>query len=157
VNLPWAVLERSAWAGVAALGFAILFNVPPRVLWACALNGSAAFAAREGLIGLHFGSLELATLYGASVTSVLGVLWAQRYQAPALLFVIPAVIPFVPGALAFRTIKGLLALTSKARPDPELLASVVTNGFKTILVVGAIAVGVALPSLVVLRRKDPRR
>jgi uncharacterized membrane protein YjjB (DUF3815 family) len=152
VNLPWLVLEKSAWAGVAALGFAILFNVPPRALLACALSGSTAFAAREGLIGLHFSSLELSTLYGATLTSLLGLLWGVRYQAPALLFVIPAVIPFVPGALAFRTVKGLVALTSTARPDPELLASVVANGLKTIFVVGAIALGVALPSLVVRRK-----
>jgi uncharacterized membrane protein YjjB (DUF3815 family) len=157
VNLAWPVLEKSIWAGVAALGFAILFNVPPRVLWACALSGSTAFAARAGLIGLHFSSLELSTLYGATLTSLLGLLWAKRFQAPALLFVIPAVIPFVPGALAFRTIKDLMVLTSQARPDPELLASVVANGFKTVLVVGSIALGVALPSLVVPRRKDPSR
>jgi uncharacterized membrane protein YjjB (DUF3815 family) len=152
VNVPWPILEKSAWAGVAALGFAILFNVRPRVLWACALNGSTGFAAREGLVGLHFSSLELSTLYAATLTGVLGLLWGKRYQAPALLFVIPAVIPFVPGALAFRTIKDLLVLTSQAQPEPELLAAVVARGVKTVLVVGAIALGVALPSLA-LRRK----
>jgi uncharacterized membrane protein YjjB (DUF3815 family) len=142
---------------VAALGFAVLFNVPPRVLWACALSGSAGVAAREGLSGLHFSSRALSTLYGATLTSLLGLLWARHYRAPAQQFVIPAIIPFVPGALAFRTIKGLLALTSTARPDPEQLAAVVTNGVKVVLVVGAIAVGVALPSLAVMLRSDARR
>jgi len=153
VNLPWLVLENSAWAGVAALGFAVLFNVPPRALAAATLNGSTAFAARAGLIGLHFGSLELSTLYAASLTSLLGVLWARRHQTPAALIVIPAVIPLVPGAMAFRTIKGLLALTTQAQPDPALLASVASSGLKTLLVVGSIALGVALPSLL-LRRLD---
>jgi uncharacterized membrane protein YjjB (DUF3815 family) len=58
----WPLLKQSAWAGVAALGFAILFNVPPRRLWVCALNASLAFAARGGLVSAHLGSLELSSL-----------------------------------------------------------------------------------------------
>ena len=81
--------------------------------------------------------------------------WGRRLHAPALVFVIPGVIPLVPGALAFRTVKELLTLTAQSRhDDAALLASVVTNGFKAMLVTGAMALGVALPSLL-LRSKTP--
>jgi starch phosphorylase len=70
---PWLLLEQSAWAGVAALGFAILFNVSPRTLWACTLSGSLAYAARGGLVGTQLGSLELASLYAATLASMLCV------------------------------------------------------------------------------------
>jgi uncharacterized membrane protein YjjB (DUF3815 family) len=142
----WGLLEQSAWAGVAALGFAILFNVPPRALWACALSGSLAFAARGGIVGVHLGSLELSSLFSAALVSLCSVFWGKRLRAPAVIFVIPAVIPLVPGALAFRTVRDLWALTSQLRhDDAALLSSVVINGFKTVFVVSAIAFGVALP------------
>jgi uncharacterized membrane protein YjjB (DUF3815 family) len=140
---------------VAALGFAILFNAPPRTLWVCALGGSFAFAARGGMVGVKLGSLELASLYSATVVSVLSVFWGKRFRAPAIVVVIPSVIPLVPGALAFRTVKDLLALISQSRhDDAALLSSLASNGFKTILVISSMALGVALPSLV-MRRKDP--
>ena len=153
---PSALLEQSVWASIAAAGFAILFNVPPHMLGACALSGSLAFVARGGIVGVRLGSLELASLYASTLISLLSLAWARRYRVPALVFVIPAVIPLVPGALAFRTVKDLLILTSQSRhEDTMLLASVVTNGFKIILVTSAMALGVALPSIV-LRREDPR-
>jgi uncharacterized membrane protein YjjB (DUF3815 family) len=151
----WYALEQSAWAGVAALGFAIMFNVPPRALWACAVSGALAFAARGGVVGVKLGSLELASLYAATLTSLLSVAWGRHFRAPALVLAIPAVIPLVPGALAFRTVRDLLALTSQAPHDSgALLASFITNGLKTILVTCSMALGVAVPSLL-LRRADP--
>jgi uncharacterized membrane protein YjjB (DUF3815 family) len=151
----WALLELSAWAGVASLGFAILFNVPPRALWICALSGSLAFFARGGAVGVHLGSLELASLYAATLVSFLSLFWGRLLRAPAIVFVIPAVIPLVPGALAFRTVRDLLELTSQSKhDDAALLASVVTNGFKTILVTSSMALGVAFPSLALRAKKS---
>ena len=150
------LIEQSLWAGVAAAGFAVLFNVPPRMLLACGLSGSLAFLARGGAVGVRLGSLELASLYAATLISLLSMAWGRRYRAPALVFVIPSVIPLGPGALAFRTVKDLLVLTSQAgHEDAALLSGVVTGGFKIMLVVSAMALGVALPSIV-LRREDPR-
>jgi uncharacterized membrane protein YjjB (DUF3815 family) len=150
------LLEQSLWAAIAAAGFAILFNVPPRMLGVCSLTGGLAFLARSGVVGVRLGSLELASLCAAALVSLLSLAWGRRFRAPALVFVIPAVIPLVPGALAFRTVKDLLILTAQSRhQDAALLASVITNGFKVILVTSALALGLALPSIV-LRREDPR-
>ena len=150
---PWALVEQSAWAGVAATGFAMLFNVPPRRLWVCALNATLAFAARGGLVVVQLESLELSSLYAATLVSFLSVFWGRRLHAPPLVLVIPAVIPLVPGALAFNTVRDLLLLTLHSRyDDVALLGSAVTHGLKAMLVTGAMALGVALPS-VVLRPK----
>jgi uncharacterized membrane protein YjjB (DUF3815 family) len=150
----WPLLEQSGWAGIAALGFALLFNVPPNRLWACTLNGSLAFIARAGLVSAHLSSLEASSLYAASLVSFLSVFWGRRLRAPALVFAIPAVIPLVPGALAFRTVKDLLTLTLSRRDDAALLASAITGSFKVLLVTGALALGVALPGLL-LRSRSP--
>jgi uncharacterized membrane protein YjjB (DUF3815 family) len=150
----WPLLEQSGWAGIAALGFALLFNVPPGRLWACTLNGSLAFIARGGLVSAQLSSLEASSLYAASLVSFLSVFWGRRLRAPALVFAIPAVIPLVPGALAFRTVRDLLTLTLSRRDDAALLASAITGSFKVLLVTGALALGVALPGLL-LRSRSP--
>jgi uncharacterized membrane protein YjjB (DUF3815 family) len=148
-------LQNGAWAGVAALGFAILFNVPPRVLWACALSGALAFLVRAGVAGLEPSSLELATFCAALLVSVSALGLGKLLRAPALLFSVPAIIPLVPGALAFRTVRDVLRLTMQSRhADTLLLGHVVTNSVKTMLVIIAIALGVALPNLL-LRKQEP--
>jgi uncharacterized membrane protein YjjB (DUF3815 family) len=41
------VFENSVWAAIAALGFAILFNVPPRTLAGCAVGGAVAYLSER--------------------------------------------------------------------------------------------------------------
>jgi len=68
---------------------------------------------------------------------------------------VPGVIPLVPGALAFRTMAALLTLTDEgAAADPQVLVTVSVNGIRAVLITLAIAFGVAVPSLL-LRRKRP--
>ena len=150
----WQLVEQSAWAGAAAVGFAVLFNVPPRALLPCGLSGAAGFAVRATVTTAAGVSLELASLVAAIAVSLLSLMWGKRLAAPALIFVIPGVIPLVPGALAFRTMKDLLLLVTSQQEDVHLLFSVVTHGFRTVLTTAALACGVAVPSLF-LRRKRP--
>ncbi len=154
--IAWAVLiENGIWAGVAALGFAILFNVPLRALFACAACGTAGYLVRSTLVDLGGASVEAATLLSAISVAFLGVASGKRWRAPAPVFIIPGVIPLVPGALAFRTMIGVLTLvTSHAVPDQGLVAETALNLVKTILIVGAIAGGIGVPRLL-LRRHRP--
>ena len=151
----WLFLQNIVWAGIAALGFAILFNVPKRTLFACTLSGALAYAVRTALTNSGLMGVEAATLIGAAAVGFLGVPFGRHWHAPAIIFVIPGVIPLIPGALAFRTMIDLLTLTtSKTGVDGTLLAGTAVNGLKTILIVGGIAGGVAMPSLL-LRRYRP--
>ncbi|MCB9422185.1 MAG: threonine/serine exporter family protein [Ardenticatenaceae bacterium] len=151
----WDLLQNIIWAGVAALGFAILFNVPKRTLFACALSGSVAYAVRTLLTNSGYLGIEAATLMGAAAVGFLGVPFGRRWHAPAIIFVIPGVIPLVPGALAFRTMIDLLNLTTATGGvTGDLLTVTAVNSLKTVLIVGGIAGGVAMPSLL-LRRYRP--
>ncbi len=150
------LLERTMWAGIAAFGFAVLFNVPKRTLLACTLSGAIGYGIRVALVEGHLLSLEAATLVAATAVSFLGMFFGRYWHAPALVFVIPGVIVMVPGALAFRTMIDILMLTTvTAAPvnDVALTAAVVSS-IKTLLIVGALAAGVAVPSLL-LRRHRP--
>jgi uncharacterized membrane protein YjjB (DUF3815 family) len=151
----WLILQNIFWAGIAALGFAILFNVPKRTLAACALSGALAYAVRTLLTNFGVLGVEAATLMGAAVVGFMGVPFGRRWHAPAIIFVIPGVIPLVPGALAFRTMIDLLTVTTSTTGiDEALLLATAVNALKTILIVGGIAGGVAIPTLL-LRRHRP--
>ena len=79
---------------------------------------------------------------------------ASRPGLPAPVFVVPGVIPLVPGYLAFRTMIDMLTLTTTPGVDEVLLLTAAVNSLETILIVGGIAAGVAVPSLL-LRRHRP--
>jgi uncharacterized membrane protein YjjB (DUF3815 family) len=151
----WFLLQNTFWAGVAALGFAILFNMPVYILWGCALSGAIGYGIRTGLVESGWATVELATLLSATAVSFLGVVLGRWRHAPALLFVIPGMIPLVPGALAFRTMIDILTLTTgSADVNEGVLVEAVVHGIKTILILGAIAGGIAVPTLL-LRRHRP--
>lgn len=147
------LLTDAFWSAVAALGFAILFNIPQRSLWACTLLGAIGHASRTILVqqGLP---IELATLIGAAAIGFLGAFMAHRFQMPVVVFTIPSAIPLVPGTFAFRTMIGILQLTDQdLLGDALLLTEAATNGIKTGLILAALATGIAAPKLLFQRRK----
>lgn len=126
------IIWQSLLAAGATIGFAVLFNAPPRVLPFCGLIGGAAFAARWTLqlLGL---SADLGTLLGAMLVALLGEWGARRYKTPALVFKVTGFIPFVPGVLAYRTVLELL--------NGDYLAGL-DAGFHAVIRAGAIAGGI---------------
>jgi len=147
------LLADAFWSAVAALGFAILFNIPKRTLWACALMGATGYTLRAVLLNLGL-TIELATLTGAAAIGFLGALMARRFHMPVVIFTIPSAIPLVPGTFAFRTMIGILQLTNQNLLDDALiLTEATTNGIKTGLILAALAAGIAAPKLLFQRRK----
>ncbi|MCB0639205.1 MAG: threonine/serine exporter family protein [Lewinella sp.] len=148
-----AFLERSFWFGVAALGFAILFNVPKRTLLLITLM--AALGGSLKSLCLHFGDhVVLGTLAGAVFIGFASIYAAHRKHAPPFIFAIPAVIPMVPGSFAYYTMRDIILLANETDPAQfvQLLDSGLSNGFKTLFILIAIAIGVSAPML--LTRRD---
>jgi uncharacterized membrane protein YjjB (DUF3815 family) len=147
------ILIKSFWAGIAAIGFAILFNVPRRTLfpiWCIgALGGLIKFTAVNYEIGVVF-----ASFLGAVVVGVVAIQMAHLRNSPPLVFSIPSVIPMVPGVFAYKFMLGAIALTSIENSDAYLrtLIDTVNNGAKMMFVLIALGTGVAIPML--LTRKE---
>jgi uncharacterized membrane protein YjjP (DUF1212 family) len=156
---PQPVWLDALWSGAAALGFALLFNVPPRTLWACVLCGATGHAVRTALInpnGPIIESLEIATFISALVVGFMGELLARRLRIPTPTFTICGVIPMVPGTFAYGAMISMLQVAgvlTVAIPSSDLLQPMVTNFIKTGLILGALAAGIAMPSLFFLRYK----
>jgi len=141
-------------AGFAALGFAILFNVPQRTL--LIIWGLGAIGCFTKFLLLGFGvDIALSSLAGASLIGLLSVYAAHGKQAPPLVFSIPSVIPMVPGAFAYRMMLGLMELagtTTNSDLYLKTLAETTNNGLKAFFILIALSAGVAIPMLVT--RKD---
>lgn len=143
------ILSKSAWAGIAAIGFAILFNVPRRVIfpiWALgAIGGLVKFTAMHFEYGIVF-----ASFLGATVVGIISIKMAHLRKSPPLVFSIPSVIPMVPGFFAYNMMLGLIALTSIENTDAYLqtLIETVNNGAKAMFILLSLGIGVALPMLI---------
>ncbi|NJK94033.1 MAG: threonine/serine exporter [Bacteroidales bacterium] len=152
--MEWLLLiEKGFWFGIGAIGFAILFNVPPRTIFIIWLLAALGGLAKLFLIFAGASAL-LASLAGATLIGILSIQAAHNKHAPPLVFSIPAVIPLVPGVYAYQAILGLIILAgnSSVINYNEVLASTVNNGLNAIFILMSLAVGVSAPML--LTRKS---
>lgn len=147
------IVTKSFWAGIAAIGFAILFNVPRRVIFSIwtlgALGGLVKFTAMQFEIGIVF-----ASFLGATIVGIISIQMAHMRHSPPLVFSIPSVIPMVPGVFAYKMMLGMIALTSIDNTDAYLqtLIETVNNGTKMMFILISLGIGVAIPML--LTRKE---
>ena len=152
------ILEKSFWAGIAAIGFAVLFNVPVRTLFSIWLLGAIGGLAKFSVLDLG-GNIILASLIGASLIGILSISIAHKVHAPPLVFSIPAVIPMVPGAFAYRMMLGLIEIGTHVGDKTgmeEVLVDTAQNGLKVFFILISLAVGVAVPMLIT-RKESAKR
>lgn len=153
ISLPQDVV----FSALAALGYALLFNVPARVAWACVLCGVASHSTRT--LCVHLGiDIIAGTLIGALIVGFLAQGFARYFNAPAAAFAFPGVVAMVPGAYAFRAVLGSLEI-AHGTAAPALLAQTLALGLTVALMVAAIGVGIAAPVVLFvslhLRRAAP--
>lgn len=145
-----SILEKGIWFGFAALGFAVLFNVPQRTLLIVWLIAAAGGLTKLILMQFDIG-IVVATFIGASLVGILSVSAAHNKHAPPLVFSIPSVIPMVPGAFAYKMMLGLIKLSGTSVTDEtyfQTLADTTSNGLKTMFILMVLAAGVAIPMLI---------
>jgi uncharacterized membrane protein YjjP (DUF1212 family) len=149
--------------GVAAAGFAMLFNVPVRTLALCIGGGAIAACTRNLLTAAEI-SLPLATFCGSLAAGIWTIYWVHKVHTPGYVISIPSVIPLVPGVLAYKAMMGLFAFTAftQSATDVSKIGSFIElfePGIKSILSVLGISLGVAIPNIIdrVYSSKKKRR
>ncbi|MBR9726402.1 threonine/serine exporter [Shewanella intestini] len=131
----------------------MVFNVPKRFLPYCALAGAMGHSTRTFL--MHFNMpIEWATFAAAAVVGFVTIHFAKKHLAPPLMYAVAAIIPMVPGTYAFNTVIALIQLTAANEINPEISAHMTLNALKTVFILGALAVGLALPSLLFYRNRN---
>lgn len=125
------ILELLA-AFVASLFFGLLFGIPSRNLLVAGIVGMVGWAVYSGLREIN---LVLAIFVAAIVISFLCEILARILKKPVTVFVIPGIIPLVPGAGAYYAMAAFM--------DGNFNLGM-AKGAETLLSAGAIAAGQVL-------------
>ncbi len=117
------------YAFICTLGFCILFNTPKHSIIQAGIAGAIGWVvyvqAQDFLDSVVF-----AAFVGAVVVGILGEIFARIYKRPETLFIVPGIIPLVPGY-------GIYFAMLKAVENDY--AAAMKSGVETILVAIAIA------------------
>ncbi|MCQ2598069.1 MAG: threonine/serine exporter family protein [Treponema sp.] len=119
---------------LGSLGFAIIFKMKRRHLPAACIGGGATWVVY--LLCVHFGldvffANLIATLFASAYSEVV----RNLCKTPRTVFVIPAVVPLIPGSSLYYAMSAVVA-------EDESLAA--DYAVQTGLVAGAIAFGILL-------------
>ena len=140
--------EKWIWLGCAGIGFGILFNVPQRTL--IVIFVMAALGGALKLLVMHAGGgIILASFLGAVLVGFLSIYAAHLRHSPPFVLAIPAVIPMVPGALAYRAMLGVIHLTGDLSNELflQVMNETIDNGIKAFFVLLSLSLGVSAPML----------
>ncbi len=145
------IVEKCIWFGCAAIGFAVLFNVPLRTLPTIFLMGAAGGFTKQVSIANEVG-VVFASLFGSIVVGVLSIHFAHKSHTPPPVIAIPSVIPMVPGIFAYKMILGLIKLAGNSTDNiaeyNQIMAETINSGLKTMFILMCLAGGVAVPMLI---------
>ncbi|SEQ80184.1 threonine/serine exporter family protein [Basfia succiniciproducens] len=149
MDLLITLIDDMFFASIPAVGFALIFNVPPKALGYCAILGAIGHASRTLL--MHFGiSIVFGTFFAAGLIGFIGVRIAQHYLAHPKVFTVAAIIPMIPGVYAYKAMIAIVRINSLGS-SPELFNQMVDNFVKGCFILGALVFGLALPRLLFYR------
>jgi len=101
-DTPWFLL----FGFFSTLGFGFIFNAPKKLLIPISLIGAV------GMFILMFMTNEYniiaATFFGACAIAILAEIASRAGKDATTLFIIPGIIPFVPGKLLYETMRNML-------------------------------------------------
>lgn len=158
IDILLKLIGNGVWAGIAAIGFSIIFNVPKRTLAPIAFLAFCGTFTKFLAMNVGFGII-MSSFFGAIVVGFLTLYIARHFYTPPLIVSIPGVIPMVPGIFIYNFILGLFNLGSgNISIDPKIgnfLLFTTSNGLKAFFIIMGLAIGVAIP--MILTKKESIR
>lgn len=138
----------------ATAGFSLLFNIPRRHIAMASVVGGAGWVIYQYVLTLD-NSVVAACFLASCGVALLSDIFCRFFKEAATVFIIPGILPLVPGAGMYYTMRALL--------DSDLTKAAQT-GTQTLLMAGSIAIGLLVMSsivrtIVVIKRtllKQPR-
>lgn len=140
-------LQEFIVSSIAAIGFALIFQVPKKPLLISALNAGFGWVIYKMTIS-YTGSVYIGTFLSAFVISFISEFCARYFKFPALVFIVPGVINLCPGEAIFNTMKYFI--------DNESALVLLTLS-KALAIAGAISFGILLSSSFSRNMKNFRR
>lgn len=144
----------AAFAGaIGAMGFASIFNIPRRALWAVALGGATAVSIRTFVASALGMGPALGAFVAAAVIAVIAIKGVHIVHVPMNVITVPSVIVMVPGVLMYRALMTIIYMHGVVGE----LTQAVYNGVQSALIILCIAIGVAVPTIFARRHINSRR
>ena len=131
------ILTGIATAFIGSLGFSMMFQNHGMKLFLSALGGGLTWAFYLLLDQIDF-SYHIAYFFSAVAAALYAELMARKCKAPATIFLIPSIVPLIPGGSLYYTM--LFAVSGDVEAFTE-------RGMQTLNIAISIAVGVVLVSV----------
>ena len=138
---------------MGAIGFSILFNLPPRLLFAAGMGGVISVCTRNFCVFNLGWSAFVGTFIGATFVSVISLYAIHWFHAPTHVLTVPSVIPLIPGVLVYRM---LFAIINIRDIPNDILIQAIQAGVDATLIIFGIAIGAAAPSIFANQRFERR-
>jgi uncharacterized membrane protein YjjB (DUF3815 family) len=140
---PLTLPLDAALAGVAACGFGAFYNAPWRLLWVSIVCGVVGHGLRY--VCLDHMSVEIATLLACLAIGLIANVAADRLRLPFSALAFAGAVPMMPGVFIYQSMAGAIRLSAAGTVvDPMLASTTLALSFKSVFVVGAIAIGLLI-------------
>ena len=141
--IPLTLVLDAALAGVAACGFGAFYNAPWRVLWVSILCGVVGHGLRY--LCLDYLGVVMSTLLACLAIGLIANVAANRMHLPFSAVAFAGAVPMMPGVFIYQSIAGAMRLSAAGTSaDPAIAAATLALSFKSVFVVGAIAIGLLI-------------
>ena len=97
------------YAFFATISFAVIFQVPKRVLTSCGIVGAAGWVTYSVLLHTLGSKLFCAYFVASLVVTFLAEFFAQVKKEPATIFIATGIIPLVPGLALFQGVSTIVS------------------------------------------------
>ena len=98
----------SLGALLGSLGFAVMFKVSPKNILYASLAGLITYVVYYTVEFFSVGAAFPAAFVSTMVTALLAEIFSRMRKAPTIVFLIPGVIPTVPGGSLYKSMRSLL-------------------------------------------------
>jgi uncharacterized membrane protein YjjP (DUF1212 family) len=156
LSLGWTgILISAAAAGIAALGFSIMMNMPLAALPWCFICGGAARIIRE--ITILAGIDPIMSIFLAMATAtLLAFLIGRITHVTEVVIAVAAGLPMIPGLAAIMGLNGLFQLTHPSVViQSALIQTTLQSSLYAVGVSLALVAGIIFP-LIIITRGKPR-
>lgn len=128
------IIKQMVFAFISTVGFSILFTTPIDCLIKAGIVGGAGWGVYY-INQLFFDNNIISTLLASISVGFIGELFAKKYKKPATVFIIPGIIPLVPGAGMYYTMLNLVEKNYYSAAD---------KGTETFFIAASISIGLII-------------
>lgn len=102
------IIQHFIYAFICTIGFAVIFNTPKSSLLKAGFSGAIGWTVYK-LANYHSPSIVFSTFAGAFFVALSGEIFAILDKNPITVYIIPGVVPLVPGYSLYYTMRSILA------------------------------------------------